>query len=124
LPPELVLPAFALVLTANAILIALAIRTFTGERLAEDGPAVKPPSGRTGAARPIAHEPAGETPPQRSDPVAAPTASKANGRKARPTAAAGGRRRRFSLPPMDEDHERFNRSISTFLSGGNSADGD
>jgi hypothetical protein len=123
LPPELVLPAFALVLTANAILIALAIRTFTRERLAEDAPAVKPPSGRTAAARPIGDEPASET-TQRSHPVAPPSASNANGRKARPTAAAGGRRRRFSLPLMDEDHERFNRSISTFLSGGKSADGD
>jgi hypothetical protein len=28
------------------------------------------------------------------------------------------RRRRFSLPPLDEDHEKVNRSIETFLSGG------
>jgi GGDEF domain-containing protein len=33
-----------------------------------------------------------------------------------------GGRRRFSLPPLDEDHERVNRSIETFLSGSDGTD--
>ena len=41
---------------------------------------------------------------------------------ARPAAGAGRRgRRRFSLPPLDEDHERVSRSIETFLAGGEAA---
>ena len=28
------------------------------------------------------------------------------------------RRRRFSLPPLDDDHEKVNRSIESFLAGG------
>jgi hypothetical protein len=31
-------------------------------------------------------------------------------------------RRRFSLPPLDDDHERVNRSIETFLSGSDASD--
>jgi hypothetical protein len=40
--------------------------------------------------------------------------------RARKTATPGGngRRRRFSLPPLDEDGEKVSRSIETFLSGG------
>jgi GGDEF domain-containing protein len=42
--------------------------------------------------------------------------------RAETTNAAGasrrGGRRRFSLPPLDDDHERVNRSIETFFSGG------
>jgi hypothetical protein len=34
-----------------------------------------------------------------------------------------GGRRRFSLPHLDEDHERVNRSIKTFLSGSDSIEG-
>jgi hypothetical protein len=33
-----------------------------------------------------------------------------------------GGRRRFSLPPLDDDHERVNRSIETFLSGGDAVE--
>ncbi|HET9615221.1 MAG TPA: hypothetical protein VFP22_10440 [Candidatus Limnocylindrales bacterium] len=32
------------------------------------------------------------------------------------------RRRRFSLPPLDDDHEKVNRSIESFLSSGEPAD--
>jgi len=34
-----------------------------------------------------------------------------------PGKATGERRRHFSLPPLDDDHERVSRSIETFLSG-------
>jgi hypothetical protein len=44
-----------------------------------------------------------------------------NGASPRSETRRGGRRR-FSLPPLDEDHERVNRSIKTFLSGSESVD--
>jgi hypothetical protein len=140
--PELVVPAFALVLAANAILIALAIRTFTGERSrdaigaretrAVDAPAVGPGS---------VNEPSADVPPAAQavipppDVEAAADAGRADGTsatttgatrtrpkgRATPRAAAAGRRQRFELPPMDEDHGRFNRSIATFLAGGKSS---
>ena len=34
-----------------------------------------------------------------------------------------GSRRRFALPPMDDDHEKVSRSIETFLGGGEAVDG-
>jgi len=58
----------------------------------------------------------------RSSPSAG-TASKA-ARSARPRSdgpKAG--RRRFSLPPLDDDHERVSRSIQSFLSGADGPDG-
>ncbi|HET7702165.1 MAG TPA: hypothetical protein VFK35_02110 [Candidatus Limnocylindrales bacterium] len=35
-----------------------------------------------------------------------------------PTKARGKGRRKFSLPPLDEDHEKVSRSIESFLAGG------
>lgn len=50
-------------------------------------------------------------------PRAAPSA-----RKPAPAAATGtaskGRRRKFSLPPLDDDHDKVSRSIESFLAGG------
>ena len=120
MPPELIVPAFVLVLAANAILIALAIRSFMAERRGEV-PDVRPAP---------AVEPETVAPP--TEDVPAPKARSARGRSAanrgtprktptpRPADAADGRRQRFALPPLEEDHERFNRSIATFLSGGKS----
>ena len=119
MPPELVLPAFALVLAANAILIALAIRMFAGEG-GVDQRGARPP--RPHEARPTTHEgPAPVTNSGGGDRRPKP--------KARPARSSTSRqRRRFSLPARDEDHERFNRSIATFLgggpAGGKSADGE
>jgi GGDEF domain-containing protein len=36
--------------------------------------------------------------------------------------ARRGSRRRFSLPPLDDDHERVNRSIETFFAGGDNGE--
>ena len=107
MPPELV----------NAILILLAIRAFTAERAdrseARPGHGVEAPAG---APRPPVESAAAR---------AATTITKPKDRPRRSGRATGSRRRRrFSLPPMDDDHERVNRSIATFLSGGKSADSD
>ena len=91
-----------------------------------------PVAAELGAAQPIAAEPAaGEaqsSPPRRSrshpekpkdparrDAAAKPRATATNGR------SGNGRRRRFSLPPLDDDHDKVNRSIESFLSGGETA---
>ena len=116
MPPELLLPAFALVLVANAILIAIAIRTFTGEAAPE------PAEARPGAAVGAARETPG--PAAASAPEVAATATRPGARSPRATSTDGRHRRRFALPPMEEDHERFDRAIAAFLSGGKSADGD
>lgn len=64
------------------------------------------------ATTPASGEPASATPPPKR-------------RAATKPAAGNGRRRRFSLPPLDEDQDKVNRSIETFLSGGETApDGD
>jgi hypothetical protein len=74
------------------------------------------------------------SPPQPTTHDAAPRLAKRRRPPARPrdTVAApkpdsrspGGRRRKFSLPPLDEDHEKVNRSIESFLSGGDAAGGE
>jgi len=74
------------------------------------GPTPKPPSrGRAAAPRP---EPRPR--PDQGNPRAAAGGS--------PGATRRGARRRFSLPPLDDDHERVNRSIETFFSGGDALD--
>jgi GGDEF domain-containing protein len=74
------------------------------------GPTPKPPSrGRAAATRP---EP--RTRPDQGNPRAQAAGS--------PGATRRGARRRFSLPPLDDDHERVNRSIETFFSGGDALD--
>jgi len=148
MPSDLIVPAFVLAMAANAILIALAIRTFAGERSRDRRP-IEPPE--------RAPEPAAATGPEQqpqpgvpaavvTEPTPPPTADEARAaqpvapspRKRSPTkAAAAGtaaaasaakpvtkRRQRFSLPQDGEDHERFDRSIATFLSGGRGADPD
>jgi hypothetical protein len=144
MPSELVVPAFALVLAANAILIALAIRTFAVERdtgsrdrqadapaaptaepagLADDpSPVVSAPP--EPAAAPVATAISTAEPAPHPAAAIAPTRSTRRSRGSRATTAASGRRQRFAMPQLDEDHERFNRSISTFLSGGKRSDGE
>jgi hypothetical protein len=161
MPTGLLLPAFALVLLANAILIAIAIRSMRRGGALDDAPfptrSTPPivPSARR--APPSEHAPApasavapvpppAETPnapdasmaqavatarvadpsetsaaqtavPPDPSPRGKPQATKARPRKppATTTSRSGGRRRRFSLPPLDEDHEKVSRSIATFL---------
>ena len=55
----------------------------------------------------------------KSPPAAGTTAAGAAG--AAGAAAKSSRRRRFSLPPLDDDHEKVNRSIETFLASGDPA---
>ena len=52
------------------------------------------------------------------DPVLVPVPARA---AARPGGSA--RRRKFSLPPLDDDHEKVSRSIRTFLAGADAASG-
>jgi hypothetical protein len=166
MPTDLLLPAFALTLLANAALVAVAIRWLLRARDERDRPKpadrgrletttepIDPPTRPVG--KPPAPEPsridpppaAGPTKPPRPTRAAAPgTAKKPAAAKpgapkpvptkpARPTKQAlatdrdrprseprRGGRRRFSLPPLDDDHERVSRSIETFLSGSESAD--
>ena len=81
-------------------------------------------SGEKAAARPAR--------PRKAAPQPAP-AVKPSKRKPGPKALLRGgeeppeetpprRRRRFSLPPLDDDHERVNRSIESFLSGADTVD--
>jgi hypothetical protein len=111
MPAELLVPAFALVLAANAILIALAIRMFAGEGGVDHR-----------EARPLGSHEARPTTREASAPAAKGGAGERRPKpKVRPARSSTARqRRRFSLPARDEDHERFNRSIATFLSGGRS----
>lgn len=183
MPSDLLMPAFAITLAANAILILVALRAMLShDDAAEPTTRPIPPNPGTSPAPPaIAEAPeptatatatdsgpvAGETasaaPSVPSDPVAAdpptkptkpkasstakpkrPPASRAKGVAATAAIAAGTtkgppdspdgvgaagvvavtakRRRRFSLPP-DDDHEKVNRSIETFLAGGGAATG-
>jgi GGDEF domain-containing protein len=74
------------------------------------GPTPKPPSGRRAAAS----RPEPRTRPDQGNPRAEAASSPGSTRR--------GGRRRFSLPPLDDDHERVNRSIETFFSGGDALD--
>lgn len=167
MPDGLLLLAFALTLTINAILIVVAIRAMQPggvfhDRGGRDRPGSRPGKVPDAAGRPEATRPASVEssrlptsplePPAEARPrkvaaapaesserpaaiggetdaiVATPTSSPtpAPRRAAGPTQAparpapkrSNGRRRRFSLPPLDEDQEKVNRSIETFLSGG------
>jgi hypothetical protein len=148
MPSDLIVPAFVLTMAVNAILIALAIRTFAGERSRDRRPIEPPerapePAAATGPEQqPQPGVPAAvvtePTPPSTADeareaqpiPPPRPKRSPAKAAAAGTAAAAPAakpvtkRRRRFSLPQDGEDHERFDRSIATFLSGGRGADPD
>ena len=178
MPTGLLLPAFALVLLANAILIAVAIRSMRrGAALDEApfptrsahpvarsasrpapssspspspspaplpsrGPApapVSPPAGApvpppaeaptapeatttagpTETARVADRDDAAATttvvPSEPASPVKPRATSRPRKLPATTTSRSGGRRRRFSLPPLDDDHEKVSRSIATFL---------
>jgi GGDEF domain-containing protein len=182
MPTELLLPAFALTLLANAALVAVAIQWLLRARAERDDPSPPKRQRRTDQPAPESAGPAVEptvaAPPIRSDPVApeptsdvgTPPASEPARPPRRPRAAAPGPvvpkpaparktrgstpatprsvasvestkrsrgaardvptadsrrggRRRFSLPPLDDDHERVNRSIETFLTGSDGSDG-
>jgi hypothetical protein len=58
-------------------------------------------------------------PPTKTDAASRNTAAGPAG----PSGRARGGRRRFALPPMDDDHEKVSRSIETFLSGSEPVDG-
>jgi hypothetical protein len=167
-PPDFLLPAFALTLAVNAALILVAIRAMRADRTEValrglDGrPAAKdravpiavPSAGdATDAAvskgsddasddalaptidpnaAPVvnaadvplrdasAHPSAGSEPAHsgHGEPTAAgrSTASPRASAAGRPTPARNGRRRKFSMPPL-EDPEKVSRSIETFLAG-------
>jgi GGDEF domain-containing protein len=215
MPTDLLLPAFALTLLANAVLVAVAIRALRGRADREDDdrireqirreaatprsvveppvvneePAVRDepqPFEARGQSRPIEAPPIGaapiEAPPIGAPPADPPPAEASPGkpdprprgtrprsgkpaasrgssagatttkpatggppatpgpktpgkRRARPDADASsadaraprgatlrGGRRRFSLPPLDDDHDRVIRSIETFFQGGEAAE--
>jgi hypothetical protein len=167
MPTDLLLPAFALTLIANAALVAMAVRGLVRAReernrqdrsnrqrnddraAATANQAAAEPPERPAAAPatappplPPAPAPAVRTDPEPTKPAKPPRRTRAIGPIA-PTApkpadaprrkrreggdsprgeSRRGGRRRFSLPPLDEDHERVNRSIETFLSGGENVD--
>jgi len=133
MPSDLIVPAFVLAMAANAILIALAIRTFAGERSRDPRPIEQQPQSAVPAAvvtettppstadEARAAQPVPPPRPKRSPAKAAAAGTAAAAPAAKPVAK---RRRRFSLPQDGEDHERFDRSIATFLSGGRGADPD
>jgi hypothetical protein len=137
MPSDFLLPAFCLTLVVNAVLIVAAIRTLAGERRRDaEGvppvPAQRTPPTDAPAEPPPPTTPAAPPPPSSPPPapsVAVATAAKrvrpaGPSRQRRATTDAAttnpgrGRRRRFSLPPLDDDHDRVNRSIETFLAGG------
>jgi hypothetical protein len=134
LPADFLLPLFVLTLLANAILVGFAIRgmrrgqpdpdepigrrwpTIAPGPLSRAGPLAKPldasvldtPVGPVApASRPVTPAPKRRKAAAAAAPIPAPS---------RP-AATRGSRRRFSLPPLDDDHERVSRSIESFLSG-------
>ena len=166
MPTDLLLPAFALTLLANAVLVALAVRGLLrarSERHRQDesnrarlaawpaaAPAPRPlrtarpptdgptPPAAESPSRSTAPDADPATPPEPAPPKPAtkrprrtPSATKPPdaGPKPRSRRRSGDespraetRRRRFSLPDLDEDHERINRSIETFLSGSENSD--
>ena len=166
MPTDLLLPAFALTLLANAALVAVAIRWLLRARGERDRPEpanrgrietpTEPLDPPTRAVRnPPASEPAGVDPPPAAGPTKPPRRTRAAppGTAKKPAAAKPdvpkplpakparqtkqalaterdparserlrGGRRRFSLPPLDDDHERVSRSIETFLSGSEGAE--
>jgi GGDEF domain-containing protein len=143
------LPAFALTLVVNAVLVLVAIRALrSGQGLPRASTSQRP-------TLPLAPDPAAPTQPKpdrtslpetieavsarKTDPAPRTTTARLTKRPTigpekrpvarKPSAAkpsrrprsdgkrstGQGSRRRFALPPMDEDHERVNRTIETFL---------
>lgn len=192
MPTELLLPAFALTLLANAVLIAVAIRGLRRDHIASaparqwaptvlaPRPSSTPPRtasleaapqsdpiadpSDTAAPTPVVHldtsvasaasPPVAAARPRRARSAPAATGSipstpaATQSTKPAPAAARSGRstpaasrsaipgpaadpsrpepptrrgRRKFSLPPLDEDHEKVNRSIKSFLAGAEGA---
>ncbi|HEY3164759.1 MAG TPA: hypothetical protein VGJ71_10380 [Candidatus Limnocylindrales bacterium] len=146
MPADLLLPLFAVTLLANAFLVAAAIRSLRrGSGGAPSARLERPVGAPTRVAEPAARPSPAEhaataapvKPPEALDPS----------REARPPAPAGRSdeprrtprpqrpaktsaanavstgeprrrgRRRFSLPPLDDDHEKVSRSIESFLAG-------
>ena len=115
MPADLIVPAFALTLAANAILIALAIRTFASER-ARDRRAIAP--GETRAPEPAKTATAASTQsvPTNRAPVAEASAPPAARKRSSPAKTAAATtasatpaakptarpRRRFALPQHEE----------------------
>jgi hypothetical protein len=194
MPTDLLLPAFALTLLANAALVAMAVRGLVraraerdredrssqqriesratpaptrlgAEPIATDSPGapkpeLAPPLIPTAAEPAVVGDPtppatpakprrrttpaAGASPPKPAaskpvppkpvapKPIAAKPAAPRSAEPTRPkrpsdgdsprSESRRGGRRRFSLPPLDEDHERVNRSIETFLAGSDGVD--
>lgn len=154
MPTDLLLAAFALVLIANAVLVAMSIRamrrvahadakdatasvgasagsgdTVTAEiaradrarRQIRGEPAAAPASERTPAPEPKARARSrtGTTTPGVTDRATA--AGPDSWPDRRPVPAGRRSRRKFSLPPLDDDHEKVSRSIESFLTGGDPA---
>lgn len=153
MPTEFLLPAFALVLLANAVLVAAAMRALWGGRQdpgaarhatssappPSSGPPIAEPDrqpsagSETSPAGTPGHEP---PPPPATTPepprpaarrraaarAAGATTTRTPARSPRPSTGGRRGRRRFSLPPLDEDHEKVNRSIESFLSSGDTTD--
>src|SRR4051812_29502992 len=139
MPSDLILPAFAITLLANAVLIVLAIRMFMTERpgprrdadsQTTPDPAAKPsPPVTVAPERPV---PEGDLPVPTT--VSAVAVAEPSAMKPESTSAMANntttavsrpakrrrrqRRERFSIPALEEDHERFNQSIADLLSGG------
>jgi len=151
MPNDLLLPAFFLTLVANAVLVAVAIRGLVRNRAdrARDSRALPSRNERVKvpvtpvdsvtvhpAASPAADAPQPTTPVEparrrrapakRAEPSPAADARASGRSRTKKPHATGGRpsRRRFSLPPLDDDHDRVSRSIETFLSGGDVPDAD
>jgi len=86
------------------------------------------PSPAADAPPPTPVEPARRrrAPAKRAEPSPGADAGTSGRSRTKKPGATGGRasRRRFSLPPLDDDHDRVNRSIETFLSSGDVADAD
>ncbi|HET7472890.1 MAG TPA: hypothetical protein VFJ71_07185 [Candidatus Limnocylindrales bacterium] len=156
MPADLLLPAFALTLVVNAVIVAIAIRalrdggTGSADRPGRSaGPSHAPATPDPRPDTPLAHRPielaarprevptaptpdpsgaseaataSAEPPPPSASGRTRTTQSAPAGRAAEP-AGKGGRRRKFSLPPLDEDHEKVSRSIETFLGVSDDATG-
>ena len=146
MPADLLFPLFAVTLLANALLVAAAIRSLRrGPGGAPSARLERPLGAPTGVAEPTARpspaEPAPAVapvkPPEALDPsreaqppapagrTDAPRRTPRPQRPAKTSAVDEGStgeprrrsRRRFSLPPLDDDHEKVSRSIESFLAG-------
>ena len=92
----------------------------TDPRPAAPDPAVRSSDSDVAASAPVEH---GAGPVARDavvDAAGLPEAAPRPPRTAAPRSPGRGRRK-FSLPPLDDDHEKVSRSIETFLAGGDDA---